>query len=477
MQTTRSTVSYYTVLVFAVGLALLAIVSASTAGASPIIGQERSLAAGHLILSESTPESATPTAPSSPTPPGQANLGQVAYVKDGDIWLQAVPDGKAQPLTNTGTNSEPRWSPSGKWIAHRSKDQLQIVGVPGAEARTLSTGDKVDCFAWAPNEDRLTYVTAKGELWSVGVNGSTPVKLMPQDNSAQTQGRVTDFAWNPDGTWIACDLTKVLVEAKDGKPPVRAASIWRVPVAGGDALKVYDAGSPAEDGVILAGWAPGAQEIMFWLDPLFSASLLADGVPLHTISLEGGEPITLTQPMLLHPDFWSDSPDGKILAITEGQGRETWTNKQIAILEMPGGKSIATTDKAAASTSPSWAPDSQRIAYVTAPDPTPTGSGTSEQPSVQFAERRIALLNLDGSGYRQLTRDPEYRDERPLWSADGSSILFARLDARSQASLWLVSLEDDNPRCVIDELGPVPNPSSYTGYIDWDSIFDWSRGD
>jgi hypothetical protein len=96
-------------------------------------------------------------------------------------------------------------------------------------------------------------------------------------------------------------------------------------------------------------------------------------------------------------------------------------------------------------------------------------------------ERRIWVANTQGeSQLQQLTDDPAYRDERPLWSADGSRLLFARLDAEGRASLWLIPAAGGESRRVVDELTPLPGPASgwfgYYGHVDWDQLFDWWRG-
>ena len=477
MKIKRSARSYFTLLTLFVLFPFLAAFGASEVNtdltAIPCLDYGNHLS---TLPADAQPV-ASATAPSSPPPPSTTNLGRVAYVHGGDIWLKALPDGEAQRLTSTGTNSEPRWAPSGQWIAYRSNDQVGLIDSQGEKAHVLNSGDRVDVFAWAPTEDRLAYVTGTGELWTVGASDSTPFKLAPRDPPEQVQGRVGHFAWGPDGAWIACDVLKVLREGKNGKPPERSVEMWRIRTDGHDTLKVYDTGSPAEEGLILADWAPGAQGILFWPQPLFSVSLLADGVHLHIISVKGGKPRELTQPMLLYSDFLSNSPQGELLAVTEGRGRETWTNKHIAIIEVPGGKKTVLTDNVMASISPSWSPGGQLIAYVTAPDIGLIEGGASAPIKAGLAERRIAIMNLDGSVHRQLTHDQAYRDERPLWSTDGSTILFARLNEQNQASLWLVSLQDDEPFRVVDELMTVSDWADYFGHINWTSLFDWWRGD
>ena len=98
-------------------------------------------------------------------------------------------------------------------------------------------------------------------------------------------------------------------------------------------------------------------------------------------------------------------------------------------------------------------------------------------------QRRIAIMDTEGQPRpEQLTDDPAYRDEYPRWSADGTLLLFARLDAEDHASLWLLPADGGVPRRVVDDLSPDPGRSGpfwfgYYGHIDWAHLFDWWRGE
>ncbi len=72
--------------------------------------------------------------------------------------------------------------------------------------------------------------------------------------------------------------------------------------------------------------------------------------------------------------------------------------------------------------------------------------------------------------------DAAYRDERPLWSADSSHILFARLDQKGRASLWLIRNDGSELQPVVDELIPAVEWFDYYGYINWDGYFAWWPG-
>jgi len=162
------------------------------------------------------------------------------------------------------------------------------------------------------------------------------------------------------------------------------------------------------------------------------------------------------------------------MALTVGSGRETWTNKRIVLVDLKTAGREYLTDETIAAFSPTFSPDGQHIAYVAAPDVGHVWGG--DEAKAGTAQRRIWVMNADGSDQRPLTDDPAYRDERPLWSADGTQVLFARLDEDGRASLWLMDAAGGATEQVVDELTPAPEWFGYYGHIAWDQLFDWWSG-
>ncbi len=383
-------------------------------------------------------------------------------------------NGEPRRLTLEGAHVEPRWSPSGRWLAFRSgKGDLTVMRADGNTSRTVIGIEFArSTWAWSPAADRLAYVTRRGGLVVEDADGSNRRELAAPGKGGAGTG-VRHIAWSPDGEWIAYDHIEIL---KAGQPPERYASLWRIRIDGGEATELLDAGKPSPYGFIVAGWSSDGSHILYWIDPVFSASLLADGAPLFALPAGGGAPREITQTMLAYPDFLAASPDGAQLAVIEGGGRETWSNKRLVVMNLLSGEHITLTDDQLTALSPAWSLDGQRLAYVAAPDIGFVGGG--DEARAGAAQRRIWIVSVENhtASPRLLTDDPAYRDERPLWSADGSVILFARLSTEDHTSLWLISADGGEPQRVVNELTPGPDWFRYYGYIDWETFYDWWRG-
>ncbi len=94
-----------------------------------------------------------------------------------DLWLWRDNDGILIPLTQSGHDSDPMWSPDGKWIAFLSDrngesdtsenadddkgvTHLYLIPVGGGEAFPVTRGtEDVHSFAWSPDSKTLYFAT------------------------------------------------------------------------------------------------------------------------------------------------------------------------------------------------------------------------------------------------------------------------------------------------------------------------------
>jgi Tol biopolymer transport system component len=418
----------------------------------------------------------TPTAIILATTTPTLNLGQLAYIKGGDIWVKALPSGKPQQLTTDGQNDSPCWSPSGQWLAFRKGQQVWVIRADGSAAHPLYEGAAVDSFAWAPLTDQLAYVMHSGELQVISAGGTAPITLVPQTVPERGPGRVDRITWSPNEAWLAYGWWQ-----DDQSGRLIYHGLWKVSADGKKRDELYNSGAPEKGVAVLAGWSPTGEQVLFWQGDILSASLLADGTPLYSLLAdqdvsENSTPAQFSpELMLLYPDFLAPAPlnsswgTDDVVALVVGAGRETWTHKRIEVAD----RRLTTDDVVA--TSPAWSPDGQHIAYVAMPD---RGDLLDSEEPIDHAlrQRSIWIANAQGESQpRQLTDDAGYRDEWPLWSADGSHILFARLDSQERASLWLISTGGGRPQQVAEELTPMSERFDRYGLADWRQIFDWWR--
>lgn len=414
-----------------------------------------------------------------PTP--TSGLDKLAYVQGGDIWVKELPAGQPHRLTTDGRNSEPKWSASGDWLAFRKGEfrQVWLMRADGSDARSLQTGPD-GVYAWAPTDDRLAYVDGDA-LKLANADGTDAITLLagtsvqpPTPPPAEAQG-ISRLAWSPDGNQIAFVLYRG--EANKPYPPRDYVGIWTVEAkAGSEPVERYAQPSPAEGDLLLTGWTSDGRFILYWFNPMFSASMLADGAPLYALPAEGGAPVPVATSVLAYGDFIAPEPaaSARLVAVVGGY-RAAWMGKALQLIDLTGRQSIALTGADVAVSSPAWSADGSQVAYVAMRDEGDLVGGEAAHQGLMG--RRIWVVKADGAGSpRRITGDMAYRDERPLWSSDGSHILFARLDEQNRASLWLMRADGSEPRKLVEELTPAPEWFGYYGHIQWEALFDWWRG-
>jgi TolB protein len=445
-------------------------------------------ATGSARLPSETPAQASATAPAPIDKPG---LGKVAFVQGGNLWVKALPDGEPLRLTTDEGNLRPRWSPSGAWLTfEKGNSVLWLVRADGTGAHAVADVSTEGAYAWSPVDDVLAFVYAPGQIClrtgaalagesSTGercVTLSVPGGLANPEHAPET---ISDLTWSPDGSTLA--FVREWGSAGADEPGREYVGIWTLAVRGnGLPVERYGVTKP-ERGIQIASSAPGGHGLLFWQLPGFSASIAADGLPLWGLTFDGQVPVQLPYQTLAYADYlaWSSTPEQ--LALILGTGRQTWANKQLAWLSSEATHPVTLTDRTQAAAWPTFSPDGARLAYVAMPASDPTLGGDAVRRAL--TGRRVWIADLSGKApARVLVDNPTYRDERPEWSADGTSILFARFDAAGKASLWLVPSTGGQPRMVVETLGgtaggqPVPDWFGFYGYVDWDRVFSWWRG-
>ena len=389
----------------------------------------------------------------------EAALGTIAFIERDGLWIRDLPNGKPERLAGGAALASPRFSPSGQWIAYFQGDVLYVIARDGGKGmRRHAAGAQ-----WFLNRDELLVDGM------AGLDVFTPANGWREASRRVAHARLP-VVFSPQGTVIAYGDT---VNSSGGRTGRLCRLALDKPESEPKVLVSKDS-----SGQFPCMWSGDGKQILFWEDPDFSASLMADGLELFRVSADGESAKSMGVSTLVHNDMLSLSPDGARLAITAGGGREEWEQKRIAVIDLNTAEISRLTDDRTAAVCPSWCPRGDRIAFAAAPAPgTGAAVGGGEPARRLLEKRRIYMSGVSGtSTARQLTNDGLYRDEEPMWSADGRHILFGRIDRGNNQTLWLMEAESPSPIQVAGPLGSDETWFGYYGYIDWRTMVDWYQG-
>jgi Tol biopolymer transport system component len=170
---------------------------------------------------------------------------------------------------------------------------------------------------------------------------------------------------------------------------MKADDLFVMDAQGGNRAKLADGTS----GIVEYRWSPNGQMIAYMDTRQVGADLINE---LWVMQSDGSGKRKLTTPT---SPTWA--PDSRRIAYLNPSG-------QVRVINADGTGDAAVTSPTVQAIEPAWSPDGPRIAFV----------------STVGAAKHIFLINADGSGQVDLT--PAGGDEQsPRWSPDGSRIAFA----------------------------------------------------
>jgi dipeptidyl aminopeptidase/acylaminoacyl peptidase len=288
---------------------------------------------------------ATTISPPTPPPPGALAVNSAAWRGHGNLAF--VSSGQLEVLSNAGAltdisgptsggyDSNPAWSPDGRWLAflHTGAAGGNGYDVPaptlwmaqaGSSAARQVTTDRIGTFAWSPVASQLAYTVASTTNVTVPVpqnlfivqpgSAPVPVAVAVGDSTA-----VSDIAWSPNGTQLAFDdLTTAQPASANGPATQPMSRLGVVSALGGTVDVAYEL---TETGIRLAGWWPQGGGLLFWEDPGFAES--ADGQLLYSLASESHQPMALVR-SLIGPTWITPEPGGSTVAVVAGGGRSIW---------------------------------------------------------------------------------------------------------------------------------------------------------
>jgi TolB protein len=389
--------------------------------------------------------------------------GGLAMVRNGNLFVLNGQDAGLHQLSTTGGVFNPKFSVDGRWISFTNQagvgntgsPQLWLVRANGSglhEVSGLPGPVWSNEYAWSRQTDRLAVAphAQNGGIWLVPAEGR-PTALKGINTA------VSNLSWSPGGHRLA------YVAPASGLPNTeqgeRSDGLYITTLNGDSATRTAQRYVIAGGGIILAGWWPDGGGILFWPDPLHSASVAADGLGLESLDLATGRLLALGV-TLVHKNWLTWSPTN-ILYFISGAQREVWSNKEMVMADVTLEKTQnLLLPSGSVYLSPALSADGKHLAVVFGPVVGPK----EHYPNMHTYAGQLSLgvANADGTGFHALSGAGKGISS-PVFTKDGKHIIFVRDNA-----LWMISASGAHPTRLA---GLGPGFSNFYGYVDSEKYF------
>jgi serine/threonine protein kinase len=398
------------------------------------------------------------------SPPDKANYsGNVALSPDGQrivfranlegkaqLWVRALDSLKAQPLPGTDGAVQPFWSPDSRWIGFFASGKLKKMEVTGGPPETLCDAGQFRGGTWN-REGVIVFGNSVPEvLYRVSATGGAPTPVTELDGShKQTSHRHPDFL--PDGRhflYLALSAERAYtgiyvgsLDSKETKLLVNSDASAIYASAGYllflrertlmaqpfDTYKLQLTGEPVSVAEQIV--VPGNSRLGIFSVSDNGVLLYRSGgnTSLHLSWFDrGGKQLGRVQSPVPVTQPWL-SPDEKRVAVRYWDPQTGYSD--IWLLEMARGSSTRLTYDPASDANPVWSPDGSRIVFSSDRD----GNFSLYQRAASGAGNDEVLLRAGPD-------DPKVATD---WSLDGRFILYVNGNPRTRADLWVLPLFGD----------------------------------
>jgi Tol biopolymer transport system component/DNA-binding winged helix-turn-helix (wHTH) protein len=388
----------------------------------------------------------------------------IAYSSDRsgnfDIWVQPVGGGSPVQVTHSPAHDwQPDWSPDGKSIIFRSEREggglYQVPPLGGYERRVSSFGYRP---RWAPDGSRILFVSSALQadvLPDVYVlTPESELLLKVQAEFLARFIRVQNIAWHPDSQRISLWAS----------PQWVSWEFWTVPVASGSPLKsevTRTVRQQLQEAAVEFShfrWAPSGRELYFEGLSQGVRNLWKVSVDPNTLSWIAG-PERLTTGLGTDADV-AISRDGKRLAFSaRTESTRVWSFPFNARSGQVKGDGQPLTPTGMNAYAPELSRDGKKLAFL-------ASRPGDENRRVELRTRSLVdgsetLLVADG-----LTR------YHPHWSRDGKRLAYGReginpKDKRLQLSVVVIAESGGEEKVISSIEGPVGEPSDWSNDDRW----------
>ena len=329
------------------------------------------------------------------------------------LWVRSLETQEARPLPGTaGFDGRPFWSPDSRYLTFYADGKVRRGDAAGGPAQVLADApDSVYSGYW-PSPDRIRYAIWGRGVFEIPSSGGTPVAT-PLGSPADSARAVLPSPM-PGGNFVFCRCTSseaagIFVATTDGQPPREVLP---------DRSQVQYAPSPdPELGYILFSRGGGGTLGV-------GGTLMAQKINPRRMNLIG-DPVAIAERV----NGFSASSTGVLVYSTGNrgvpvgvpgivEGQLTWLDRQGRVLSTVGDSGIL------------------RIARLS-PD---GGHVAVEQADAETQNMDIYLFEFARGVNNRFTFDST-REVSPVWSADGSSVIYTRFTADGKSEWYRKSAD------------------------------------
>ena len=403
-----------------------------------------------LLLPDDVTVLQRPSSPVALSPDGT----RVVYATAGEgLYLRALDDLEARPISGTKGGHTPFFSPDGQWIGFFTNEALKKVAVGGGAPLTLCTVSGPDSrgATWGP--DGTIVFGTQGPLFEISAGGGTPRELTAIDEERhESAHRWPQFLRKGTGFVFT----------------IRTRDAWGIAALSRDTGEVHrldKLGQGVASGFVSSGHLVYAQSDGLLAVPFDPKALTLEGDPIsvvenvrttgigvpHVALSENGSLIYVTGSQSQNRLVWADRDGGSTL-VSDGWGsirhpRLSPDGSRVVVSVFVGGAAgldlwvydlerdtrTRLTAEGAGS-NPEWHPDGTRITF--------RGGSLGNRADLFWK-------SSDGSGDVESLLEGVDGVSTGVWAPDGTTLVFQQRTSSGVHNLWLLP-QDGEPSPLLE---------------------------